>query len=74
MTSRASLRATRPARPGFCSGSAIEYAIDAHWSVKAEFDYADFGNRDFAMNGERNYVARIRNDQDLVKVGGNYRF
>ena len=42
---------------------------------RREFDYADFGSRDFAMNGERNpYVAKIRNDQDLVKLGGDYRF
>lgn len=59
---------------GLLLGLGVEYAIDAHWSVTGEFDYINFGSPSIAMNGDTPYVAKIRNDQDLFKLGANYRF
>ena len=64
----------RTSEAGVLLGLGAEFAIDAHWSVKAEYDYIDFASRDFAMNGDDPYVARIRNSQNLFKLGTNYRF
>jgi outer membrane immunogenic protein len=59
---------------GLLLGLGAEFAIDAHWSVKAEYDYINFAARDFTMGGGDPYVAKIRNDQNIFTVGGNYRF
>ncbi len=68
------LKSDKTTETGLLLGLGVEYAIDAHWSVKGEFDYINFGSQSIAMNGDIPYVAKIRNDQDLFKVGGNYRF
>lgn len=59
---------------GLLIGLGAEYAIDAHWSVEAEFDYVNFGRQNVAMNGDIPYAASIQNNQDIFKIGGNYRF
>jgi outer membrane immunogenic protein len=38
-------------RVGWTVGTGIEWAIWNNWSVKAEYDYLDFGNRTVAING-----------------------
>jgi outer membrane immunogenic protein len=66
--------ADNPVEPGLLLGLGAEYAIDSHWSVKGEFDAIVFGGRDFAMSGPYTYIVKIRNDEELFKVGANYRF
>jgi outer membrane immunogenic protein len=38
-------------RVGWTVGTGVEWAIWDNWSVKAEYDYLDFGNRTVAING-----------------------
>ena len=38
-------------RVGWTVGTGIEYALWNNWSIKAEYDYLDFGNRNVAING-----------------------
>jgi outer membrane immunogenic protein len=38
-------------RVGWTVGAGIEWAICNNWSVKAEYDYLDFGNQTVAING-----------------------
>ena len=56
-------------------GLGAEYAIDAHWSLEAEFDHVNFGRESVAMNGEfLPYTASIQDTQNIFKIGANYRF
>jgi outer membrane immunogenic protein len=36
---------------GWTVGTGVEWAIWNNWSVKAEYDYLDFGNKTVAING-----------------------
>jgi outer membrane immunogenic protein len=38
-------------RVGWTVGAGVEWAIWNNWSVKAEYDYLDFGNQTVAING-----------------------
>ena len=62
-------------RWGWTLGAGIEYAISANWSAKAEYDFLDFGKRNFSVidpvfgptgAATRSYVS-------LFKFGLNYR-
>lgn len=65
-------------------GLGAEYALDGHWSVKAEYDYVGFGTRTVPLTGPATFngatlpAFRVNEPitQDaihLVKVGANYR-
>ena len=38
-------------RVGWTVGTGVEWAIWNNWSIKAEYDYLDFGNKTVAING-----------------------
>jgi outer membrane immunogenic protein len=38
-------------RVGWTAGAGVEWAVWNNWSVKAEYDYLDFGNRTMSING-----------------------
>lgn len=59
-------------RAGGVVGAGIEKAIDAHWRVKAEYLYMDFGSRTF-LNGT-GFDSNIRLRDNIARVGFNYRF
>ena len=59
---------------GLLLGVGVEYALDAHWSVKGEYDYINYGSKNVAMTGNFDYIAAIKNYENIVKVGANYRF
>jgi outer membrane immunogenic protein len=66
-------------RAGWTVGTGIEWAFAGNWSVKAEYDYMDFGRRtvDFApVNVGINVPVNLDVDQriSVVKLGINYRF
>jgi outer membrane immunogenic protein len=39
------------AQVGWTVGTGVEWAIWNNWSIKAEYDYLDFGTRNVAING-----------------------
>jgi outer membrane immunogenic protein len=59
-------------RAGGVIGAGIEKAIDAHWRVKAEYLYLDFGSHTF-LSGT-GFDDNIRLHDNIVRVGFNYRF
>jgi outer membrane immunogenic protein len=59
-------------RAGGVVGVGIEKAIDAHWRVKAEYLYMDFGSRTFLAG--TGLDDRIRLHDNIARVGFNYRF
>jgi len=63
-------------RVGLLLGVGVEQAIDAHWSVKLEYDNLQFGKHttQFYSNGGPLFSASIRDTENLIKLGVNYRF
>jgi outer membrane immunogenic protein len=68
---------------GWTVGTGIEWAIWDNWSIKAEYDYLDFGNKTVAINGSIlpgivNFPASfgLENTQHIneFKAGLNWRF
>jgi outer membrane immunogenic protein len=59
-------------RAGGVVGVGIEKAIDAHWRVKAEYLYMDFGSRTFFAGTGIADTIRLRDN--IARVGFNYRF
>jgi opacity protein-like surface antigen len=59
-------------RAGLAVGAGVEKAIDAHWRVKAEYLYLDFGKRTFLEGTGLDTDIRLRDN--IVRLGINYRF
>ncbi len=61
---------------GWIAGGGFEWAFAPNWSVFAEYDHYDFGNKTARVNtGEPDIIAvSIKPRIDVVKVGVNYRF
>jgi outer membrane immunogenic protein len=71
-------------RSGWTVGGGAEYALNAHWSLKAEYLYVHLAasNLDisglsanfFGPNPPGTNLLRYRNDLNIARVGVNYRF
>jgi outer membrane immunogenic protein len=67
-------------RTGWMTGAGVEWAFASNWSVKAEYNYLDFGTHAETINGTLVGVVPasfgIQNEQHInqVKVGLNWRF
>ena len=66
-------------RWGWMVGVGIEYAFTPNWSVKAEYNYLDFGTfretvQPTGVVAALPFQYDVRQRMDLVKVGLNYRF
>ena len=66
--------ATGDHRDGYTVGAGLEYMFAPNWSVKAEYQYYNFGNTTFTSGTPEIVGARFRDDEHTVKVGINYRF
>jgi outer membrane immunogenic protein len=69
----------RERRLGYTVGAGLEYAFAPNWSIKAEYNYMDFGTR--LVPGFHNdegriedELARASNHLHVGKIGLNYRF
>ena len=60
-------------RDGYTVGGGLEYMFAPSWSAKVEYQYYDFGVRNFTFNGIP-VLGGVRNEEQTVKVGLNYRF
>jgi opacity protein-like surface antigen len=59
-------------RTGWIVGFGSEFALDKNWSIRAEYDYIDFGSqRTVASDGT---FFNSKNTTQLVKIGIDYRF
>lgn len=60
---------------GLLLGLGVEYALDAHWSVKGEYDYITYPSKNVTFSDSGTFIATsIKNQENIVKVGVNYRF
>lgn len=65
---------------GWVAGAGLEYGISANWSVKAEYNYLDFGTKRYHFTGCNSCPGGAVFDVDLkqhlhvVKLGLNWRF
>ncbi|MCC6888580.1 MAG: porin family protein [Hyphomicrobiales bacterium] len=62
-------------RWGWMIGGGIEQALGGNWSVKAEYNFNDFGkdSHDLCYNGSC-YIYELKQHVHVVKFGLNYRF
>jgi outer membrane immunogenic protein len=64
-------------RSGWLGGVGIEYAYDPCWSVKAEYNYMDFGTNfvtRYNANGSPAAGMDVSQKMNVAKVGINYKF
>ena len=66
---------THATHTGLLLGLGLEYAIDAHWSFKGEYDYINYASKNVSFyDGGFFGSAKIHDTENIVKVGANYRF
>jgi outer membrane immunogenic protein len=65
-------------RFGWTAGGGVEFAITPNWSVKAEYNYLDFGTKGVSLNrintGVHDETSNMTQRMHLAKIGLNYRF
>jgi outer membrane immunogenic protein len=59
---------------GWTIGGGVEYAIDNHWSVKAEYLYMQFPDVTKSVTDGATYAFKFKDSAQLARVGLNYRF
>jgi outer membrane immunogenic protein len=69
---------TKANRTGWTVGAGIEYGITPNWSIAAQYNYIDLGNKDITFNGPAGGPFPFTSDADhqlhLATVRLNYRF
>jgi outer membrane immunogenic protein len=64
-------------RTGWTAGGGIEYALQRNWSAKLEYDFMDFGTRNYPFDLTPTSIgpttADIKQRVQVVKFGLNYR-
>jgi outer membrane immunogenic protein len=63
-------------RAGWTAGGGIEYGFAPNWSVFAEYNYLDFGSRNYTITSNLPFtsVTNIKTKVDVFKAGANFRF
>ncbi len=64
-------------RSGYVVGGGIEYGFAPNWTAFAEYNYLDFGRKNYTIVDTGNAITanfNIRDHVDVVKVGVNYKF
>jgi high affinity Mn2+ porin len=58
---------------GWTAGAGVEFAADANWSAKLEYDYIDLGSRTYALADVSLPDVRVDPKIHTVKLGLNYK-
>jgi opacity protein-like surface antigen len=67
-------------RPGWVIGAGMEYALAGNWSVRGEYNFINFPDHGFDLNGTNTTGALVATDAStrqtlhLLKLGVNYQF
>ena len=63
-------------RPGWTLGIGVEYLLSHNWSLKAEYDFMEFGERSITLSDGSGVLSpqELKQTVQLAKVGFNYRF
>jgi outer membrane immunogenic protein len=64
----------RTSATGWAVGAGVEYAIDNHWSAKAEYLFTQFPSVNGAMYDGAAYSFKLKDSNQIARVGLNYRF
>lgn len=64
----------RQSATGWAVGGGLEYAIDNHWSVKAEYLYMQFPDTSASMVDGIAYAFKFKDSVQIARAGLNYRF
>jgi len=65
----------RSSATGWTIGGGVEYAIDSHWSVKAEYLYMQFPNVTRTWNSGKGFESfKFKDEAEIARLGLNYRF
>jgi outer membrane immunogenic protein len=59
---------------GWAIGAGVEYAIDNHWSAKAEYLYTQFPDANGTLFAGAPYTFKFKDSADIARLGLNYRF
>ena len=61
-------------RTGWTVGAGIEYGLSPNWSIAAQYNFVDLGDKDVAFNLNAPFTARVDQELHLATVRLNYRF
>ena len=65
----------KKSRTGWTVGAGIEYGIAPNWSIAAQYNFVDFGDKDVAFTGAGgNFTDSVDQQVHLATVRLNYRF
>ena len=59
---------------GWAIGAGVEYAIDSHWSAKAEYLYTQFPDVSGTISDGIAYTFKFKDSNQIARAGLNYRF
>ncbi|MBX9776179.1 MAG: porin family protein [Xanthobacteraceae bacterium] len=65
---------TNQNRTGWTVGAGIEYGLAPNWSIAAQYNYVDLGDKDVTFGPPASFTARAEQDIHLATVRLNYRF
>ena len=77
MTNFAASGTKSATRVGWTLGAGLEYAVNNHWSLRAEYRYTDFGHLAIATDPsaiDAAFALDRKLDQHQVQVGFSYKF
>ncbi len=60
-------------RTGYTLGGGVEYKLTPSWSLKAEYQYVDFGSEKLS-DGAGNFTSDLDTNFQTARIGLNYRF
>jgi outer membrane immunogenic protein len=66
--------ATKQNRTGWTIGAGLEYGLSPNWSIAAQYNYVDLGDKDVTFGPPIAFTARADQDIHLATVRLNYRF
>ena len=65
----------RSSATGWTIGGGVEYAIDSHWSVKAEYLYMQFPDVTRTWSSDKVFERfKFKDEAEIARLGLNYRF
>jgi outer membrane immunogenic protein len=65
---------TKQNRTGWTVGAGIEYGLAPNWSIAAQYNFIDLGDKDVTFAPPAGFTARADQDIHLATVRLNYRF
>jgi outer membrane immunogenic protein len=73
----AAVSTTKQNRTGWTVGAGLEYGLSPNWSIAAQYNYVDLGDKDVTFGGAVGpfpFTDRVEQDIHLATVRLNYRF